>query len=242
MNSPILYILCAFIFLNCTNVKHSTFLNEKVTNDTTYHLINIGTDHIEMDGILDKTWSKATSISNLSAPWNDNFKLQTQFKALHNEASIYFYFTVEDDDIYLEQSYPDEESNAVRSDRVELFLRHPTKINPYYSFEMDAEGRIFDSEGIFGESIDESWDLNRDFITIETKRTETGYVLEGTIAIIALKNLGLMDTKDAIAIGIYRGNYHTDSADVEWISWVKPDSEKPNFHIPSSFGTFIFDK
>ncbi|WP_285316268.1 hypothetical protein [Providencia rettgeri] len=28
----------------------------------------------------------------------------------------------------------------------------------------------------------------------------------------------------------------------KWISWIKPDSVKPDFHIPSAFGTCKFVK
>ena len=211
------------------------------TDKTTYHVAHIGANKIIIDGVEEESWRQAEILTNLSAPWNENFELQTQCKAVHDESALYFYFTVQDDDIFLEQNYENEESNAVRSDRVELFLRHPTNLNPYYSFEMDASGRLFDSKGIFDESIDESWNINKDLIQIKTQLTERGYSVEGAINKSILKELGLISKEGTIAVGVFRGNYHSDSSEIEWISWIRPESEKPKFHIPSSFGTFIFD-
>ena len=241
MKKIAVYIILVLCFLSCTNAKHANPVAVK-TDKTSYHLVHIGTSEIIVDGVLDKTWRQAITLTNLSAPWNENFELQTQFRAVHTDTALYFYFSVQDDDIFLEQSFENEESNAVRSDRVELFLRHPTNLNPYYSFEMDASGRLFDSKGVFNGSIDESWNIDRELLRFETKLSETGYLVEGVIKKSILKELGLISEKGTIAVGVYRGNYHSDSSEIEWISWIKPESEKPKFHIPSSFGTFIFDE
>ena len=45
--------------------------------------------------------------------------------------------------------------------------------------------------------------------------------------------------------GLYRGEYVTlpnGKIDTKWISWVMPDSEEPDFHIPSSFGILKLGK
>ena len=241
MKKITVYIILILCFLSCTNAKHSSPVVAKAEGSS-YHLAHIGTRKINVDGIEDNSWKQATTLTNLLAHWNDNFELQTKFKAVHDESALYFYFNVEDDDIFLEQNFEDEESNAVRSDRVELFLRHPTNVNPYFSFEMDASGRLFDSKGIFDGPIDESWNIDRELFHFETELSETGYVVEGVIQKSVLRELGLISTTGTIAVGVYRGNYHSDSSTIEWISWIKPESEKPKFHIPSSFGTFIFDE
>lgn len=39
--------------------------------------------------------------------------------------------------------------------------------------------------------------------------------------------------------GLYRGEYYHKEADkiaIKWISWVVGNTDKPNFHVPSSFG------
>ncbi len=207
----------------------------------TYRLKNIGPIAIDVDGNLEDTWDKAHTLTDITAPWNESMSFTNTFKALHNEEHLYFSFVVEDDDIYLENSYEDEESNAVRSDRVELFFRKPHQLSPYYAFEMDAKGRLFDSRGLFYQRIDSTWDVDKGGFTIQTSETDTGYILEGAISKKILHELDLINSDGSMTVGVFRGNYHSDTDEVEWISWVKPKSSNPDFHIPSSYGKMILE-
>jgi arylsulfatase A-like enzyme len=208
----------------------------------TYSITNIRSSSIHVDGNLEDIWNKAHLLSDITAPWNDSLTFVNEFKALHNEENIYFSFVVKDDDIHLENNYEDEESNAVRSDRVELFFRRPYHLSPYYAFEMDAQSRLFDSRGLFYQRIDSSWDIDENEFRIQTSFTDSGYILEGMISKKVLKELDLVGSDGSITTGIFRGNYHSDSDKVEWISWVKPTSDKPDFHIPSSYGKMILEE
>lgn len=47
--------------------------------------------------------------------------------------------------------------------------------------------------------------------------------------------------------GVYRAEFSTPEKDgddpiMEWISWVDPKTEEPDFHVNSSFGEFRFLK
>lgn len=69
------------------------------------------------------------------------------------------------------------------------------------------------------------------------------FVVQIVISIQSLKNLSLLK-EDEIETGIFRAKYNKEkdnSFQPTWISWVKPDSETPNFHIPSSFGVLVLE-
>jgi hypothetical protein len=83
---------------------------------------------------------------------------------------------------------------------------------------------------------DWSWPAGQ--LIIKTSRTSDGYVVEVAISKSSLNQMGLIKGKTMEA-GLYRGNCVSlvgNQATFKWISWIKPDSEKPDFHIPSSFG------
>lgn len=217
-------------------------LNALQPEAKTYNLVNIASNKIQVDGNLEEVWNMANKLSDITAPWDKSLSFTNDFRALHDKENIYFSFVVDDDDIHLENSFDDEESNAVRSDRVELFFRRPHQLSPYYSFEMDAQSRIFDSKGIFYQSIDESWDVDRNGFNIHTSATDTGYILEGVISKKLMHELDLISDQGTINAGVFRGNYHSDTSKVEWISWVHPKSDNPDFHIPSSYGKMILEE
>ncbi len=68
-----------------------------------------------------------------------------------------------------------------------------------------------------------------------------GYRVDVKISLESLKALDLIH-KNIIQIGIYRGdcislpNEKQKNADIKWITWVDPNTETPDFHVPSSFG------
>ena len=63
-------------------------------------------------------------------------------------------------------------------------------------------------------------------------------MVEGSITLASLRDLDLLNN-DELQAGLFRGEClkagDTQSS-FSWISWVKPDSDHPDFHIPSSFG------
>ena len=51
--------------------------------------------------------------------------------------------------------------------------------------------------------------------------------------------------QNRLLFGLYRAEFSrkADGAvDEAWISWKQPDSETPDFHIPSSFGALLISK
>ena len=54
----------------------------------------------------------------------------------------------------------------------------------------------------------------------------------------SLKELNLLNNNELQA-GLFRGEclkIRDPESSFSWISWIKPESVRPDFHIPSSFG------
>jgi hypothetical protein len=71
---------------------------------------------------------------------------------------------------------------------------------------------------------------------------ERRYTVQGTIAMETLRALHVLKpgARELFA-GVYRAEFsrNTDgSIHQGWMPWVNPHTERPDFHVPESFGTF----
>lgn len=191
-------------------------------------------------------WEKANVICDFSYPWEDKEAPTTRFRALWDDNYFYFRYDVEDENVltYIDK---DHKMEVVDSDRVEIFIRKDEKLNPYYCLEMDARARVLDYTTKFYRDYDYLWEWPKpDNLRVKAFENKTGYIVEGAISLSSLKDLGLFKNNE-LEIGLFRGHcmelpVGDADADLRWISWVKPDSDEPDFHIPSSFGIFKFVK
>lgn len=221
----------------------STFFLMPAINSTiikTYQVRKIK-QAIEITGIgSDSLWEKAEILNDFSYPWRDETSPATIFKALWNENHLFFLYRAHDPDIITKKNDLDK-WDVVDSDRVEIFFKANDQMNPYYSLEMDALGRILDTEGRFYRKIDFAWNWPKDHLQVMASIDEDGYWVEGAISLESLRQLGMYQDDQILHAGLYRAEYVKDKAGTiyaKWISWMKPDSPQPDFHIPSSFGIF----
>lgn len=187
----------------------------------------------------DKLWEKATPMSDFTYPWREETPPKTTFKALWDDSHLYFLYRAEDTDIVLNmEDGLSDKMRAVASDRVEIFFKSDDKMDPYYSLELDAMARVFDSEGKFYRKIDKDWYWPAGELVVQASMDDKGYWVEGSISLKSLRDLGMLLEGNVLKAGLYRGEYvrKDEEIEVKWISWITPDSEKPDFHIPSSFG------
>jgi hypothetical protein len=189
---------------------------------------------------MNSIWEMANVNSDFSYPWENEKAPVTNFRALHDDEYFYFRYDVEDENV-LTFVDEDHKMEVVHSDRVEIFFRQNEKLNPYYCLEMDARGRVLDYVTKFYRDFDYewSWPESKD-LNVKASVNAHGYVVEGAIKLSSLEELGLIKNR-VLEAGLYRGYCMNlpigeAEADLRWISWVKPDSEDPDFHIPSSFG------
>ncbi|KAF2508393.1 endoxylanase [Flavobacterium zhairuonense] len=182
----------------------------------------------------------ANCLTDFVSPWNRDPISKVEFRALWDFENLYFSFRVFDTDIYI-----DEKDNSVdsigNSDRVELFFRANDSLNPYYCLEMDTSARLMDFEARPDKVFDFDWKWPKEDLSINASKDEISFTVKGSISIKSLKELNLLQN-NKIETGVFRAKFSkTESQNYEptWISWVNPNTETPNFHIASSFGTFI---
>lgn len=215
--------------MSCNTKNTDTYTVNKIPNQT-LKITGQGTD---------EHWQKANSLTDFSYPWRKETPPKTEFKALYDEEWFYFLYRAEDPEI-ITKSDPtiNQEMEVVNSDRVEIFFKKDDQMNPYYSLELDARGRILDTKGKYYRDIDFDWNWPEGHLIVEASMDENGYWVEGKISFESLRQLDMLG-EGFLRAGLYRGEYQTlvdGKRETKWISWIKPDSETPDFHIPSSFG------
>ena len=235
------YILCLLVMLAGCHLSKKNKAKSDLTLDQTlapnqsvYHVQKCKKNtQINIDGLIDPSWKHAILHTDFEDQWYHKEAGQTSFRALWDTQWLYFIYDVEDNDIVLEQGYTDSESNAVRSDRVEIFLGSAID-DVYYAFEMDADARVYDSKGEWEEYSDGTWDMPATDIQLASSRHDSGYILEGKLALQKLRELDVLTDQSTVKAGLFRGDYSSGQDSIVWISWGKADSSIPNFHLLSA--------
>jgi len=209
-----------------------------------YHVQNIGDKHLEVSGDgSSKLWEKAIELTDFTYPWEKEKVPFTSFKALHNDKWLFCLFQVKDSDInvYVDKN---QKSDVLYSDRVELFLRKDPDMTPYFGLEIDPHARVYDYEAYYKGKHNAEWTWPTGHFIVKANINMDGYTVEFALSKESLKQLGLLNGKKLEA-GLFRGNcieiIKDSNSNIKWISWMKPDSSTPNFHIPSSFGILELD-
>lgn len=225
-----LVLLC---FLSCTS-QTKIYVVKKTDSDIT--ITGKGSD---------KGWKNANVLTEFLHPWQPENLPATTFKSLWSDTHLYFLYQVEDHEIITPQRDLGE-LDAVESDRVEIFFKAADETKPYYSLEMDALGRCLDSDAIFFKNnIDFDWNWPKDDFVLKASQQDGGYTVEGSISLASLRKLGIYQDDGILNAGLYRGEYYTkedNKTAIKWISWVVSNPDKPNFHVPNSFGVLKLEK
>lgn len=183
----------------------------------------------------DSFWVSAQVLTDFEYPWEKEDAPATIFRAVHDEKRFYFRFDVIDTGICV-VSGNENKMDVMDSDRVEIFFRQDAKMAIYYGLEMDPHGRNMDYKAEFYRKFDYSWKISE--TTVRAEYSLNGYKVWGCINLETLKNLNVLHG-NTIEAGLFRGKcLRNENSDIsfKWISWVKPESETPDFHIPSAFG------
>lgn len=190
----------------------------------------------------DPLWKNAVALSDFHYPWENESPPTTTFRALHNETWVYCLFEVKDEQVYLFRDKNDK-TEVASSSRAEIFFRIDEKLSPYYCLELDPAGRVFDYKATLYRKFDTEWSWPKDQLIVKTDRTKEGYTVEVAVSKASLTNLGLLKD-NTLQAGLYRGDCvpeRNGERIFKWISWVIPESETPDFHIPSSFGILTLE-
>lgn len=195
---------------------------------------------IRVDGQLDeKIWEQAFWETGFTFPWETMEALSTAFCSVSTEEALFFAFKVSDADLVFAAGPEEDERGVAQGDRVEIFLSKDEALGEYYCLEISPKGRVLDYRASHYRQFDHSWECEG--LVIATRVIEGGYQVEGAIPVSTMDSLGLLGSQEnnRILTGLYRGEFSHGPDDTiirRWISWIVPDSETPDFHIPSSFG------
>jgi len=215
-----------------------------------------------VDGRADESvWTQATVEGHFIFPWKQTPAPPTSFRALWDDANLYFSFQVQDTDIFVLDKWRGEE-DAVFEDRVEIYLCRDERMGDYFCLEVDSRGRVFDYRGTYYRRFDPNWNLPG--LEAKASPLPDGYEVEGRIPFENLTALGFPAPAPGVRIrcGLYRAEFSHDRSGqpVEpresihnlgrqmdgpppleaWMSWVDPETKEPDFHVPASLGWLEF--
>lgn len=185
-------------------------------------------------------WDRAEVLTEFCSPWTEDGVPPMTFRALWNQEAFMFRFEVVDADIRI-YTATNHKMEVVHSDRVEIFFRSNEKMDPYYCLEMDPLGRVLDYKTVLYRKFEYGWQWPGDALRVRAGLLPAGYWVEGAIRLDSLRSLHLLED-GILEAGLFRGkclNPHPD-ASFNWITWVNPACELPDFHIPSAFGKILF--
>lgn len=204
-----------------------------------YTVNRIEENILQINGLGDNLlWEQATILTDFSSPWDHEKVEKIEFRALWDLQNIYFLYTVYDTNIHIDRK-DDSVDSIAESDRVEIFFRTDAALNPYYCLEIDPTPRIMDFIAYPDKKFDYAWNWPANDISVKSHTKDDYFVVEIAISIQSLKYFHLI-RNNIIEAGLFRAKYKKQQNNMfepTWISWVDPDTETPNFHIASSFGT-----
>ena len=212
----------------------------------TYIVRSVEPSAITIDGtIADSEWPAEGWEKGFAFPWRDRKTPRTEMCCVCDGKRLLFAFRCDDADLVLRGNLPEDEMAVADGDRVELFFGKDPEMKEYYCFEMAPAAAVLDYRAAFRRKFDTTWDCPG--LTLAGKTRRGGYVVEGAIPLSSLKQMCGADllAGQPIRVGAFRAEYtHVDGEqpDAAWISWIHPNSEKPDFHIPSALGTFRIHK
>lgn len=180
-------------------------------------------------------WSEALLQDDFSFAWEDRPAPKTEFRALWDDERLHFRFECIDDDLVLPDG-PTAKDRVLGSDRVEIFFAPDLSLKPYYCLEMTPRGDVLAYEANFYREM--NWDWSCDGLQLARHIENNRYTVTGSIPLDTLRDLKVLRSQE-IHAGIYRAEFHRKpdgTVHSGWMPWVNPNTERPDFHVPASFG------
>jgi len=228
-------------------------------SEKTYPVRYLPGARIQLDGRADEPeWSQARAETDFRFPWLSTAAPATEFRALCNDTDLYFTFKVHDEDIVVLDKLRDKQ-DEVFEDRVELYFGSDDRmLKDYYCLEIDSRGRAFDYRGSYYRRLDAAWSWP--WLQTKAAPLPQGYEVEGRIPLASFEALGFPRLRPGVKIrcGLYRAEFSHDRSGrpvvqresihnrgrrfdgppplENWMSWVDPHTEEPDFHVPTSLG------
>ncbi len=185
-------------------------------------------------------WSRAVCLTDFSLPWNaDLTPSVTEFRALWDDKDLHFRFDCIDRDLVLDDSATLKE-RVLESDRVEIFFTTDLALAPYYGFEMSSRAEALIYKASHYREIDFDWTCPA--LKLDAEIQGERYSVSGSLPWSTLREMSVIqnDARQFFA-GVYRADFSREADGGLrrlWMPWVDPQTERPDFHVPGSFGIF----
>jgi hypothetical protein len=184
-------------------------------------------------------WSRAVCLTDFRFPWETTAPAATEFRALHTEERLCFRFDCVEADLVLGHGATEKE-RVLGSSRVEIFMTPDLGLNPYFCLEMAPSGDAYGYRARTYRELDDDFQWRG--LELSSSIAGTRYTVEGSVPLATLRELGVLQPgARQLLAGVYRARFsHLPEGGVHrgWMSWLDPKTVKPDFHVPSSFGTF----
>ena len=180
-------------------------------------------------------WETIPVFKDFVSPWNGKAFGETTFQYYNDTTWFYFLFKVVDEDIQICDTSLNDALNTLQSDRVELFFTKDSLMQPYYTFEMDAVGRLFDARCFIlpqhktnPKQINANWHIDENDFRFTSNKTKRGYIVEGKVRMSFLQSEQLI-LNNKLWCGIQRADFSATSP-AQWICAKDPQTNHPEFH------------
>jgi hypothetical protein len=188
--------------------------------------------------------ARALTVAEFSFPWADEPAPRTVFRAHTDGGLLHFAFDADDADVIVSEDWGGE-STVDGEDRVEIFFAKDPGLADYWCIEIDPLGRVHDYHARHYRVFDGEWDCPG--LKTEGNITPAGYAVRGSIPLATLSELTgrPIGRGSELRVGLFRAEFRGEGpaacgeADDNWISWVRPAVEKPDFHVPDAFRTIV---
>ena len=182
-------------------------------------------------------WSVAESLTDFTFPWEKRTAPHTEFRALWDETHLHFRFDCTDDDLVLPDG-PTAKDRVLGSDRVEIFLAPDLTLKPYYCLELSPRGDVLAYEANFYREM--NWDWQCEGLELIAHIEGNHYSVTSSLPLDTLRTLKVLKPGSSECLaGVYRAEFHhrlDGTIHSGWMPWVNPQTERPDFHVPASFG------
>lgn len=182
-------------------------------------------------------WSTANCLKDFHFPWERTSPPLTEFRALWDDERLYFRFDCVDEDLVLGAGETVKE-RVLTSDRVEIFFAPDLSLNPYYAFEMSPRAEALVYAARFYREMD--WDWSCPELQLKSEIKGSRYQVEGSLPLKTLRALNVLKPGSReLQVGLYRAEFSQradGSIHSGWMAWINPQTERPDFHVPASFG------
>lgn len=185
-------------------------------------------------------WQDVPVLDRFALYWNpDEVLPYTSAQLFHNDRQLAFRFVAHETDTVLLDEPLKTKMDVIQECRVEIFMQAEPNMARYYCLEMDPRGRVLDYQASYYRTFKRQWQFPQ--LKLFGRSVSQGYEVEGTLDLDVLRKLDVLGPDNTMRAGLYRAAFRhgPDGNTIQrWISWINPDTPEPDFHVPSSLGTF----